>query len=305
MATHLCESGARVIGFGRNDARNLCSSGTDCGDRYTFVKGSLGASALLEETIRKFGVDTVFHLAAQSKVDLARRNPTETFETNIQGTWNVLEAVRCAGTKIRVLLASTEMVYGDSLPSEAGFADGLSPYAASKVCAELLAKSYHRTYGIPVCIVRTSNLYGGGDLSFERIIPGAIRAVIRGESPVINGNGLQERDYLYIEDAISGYTLLAAAMEDDAICGETFNFSTGALVTVSKVVKTILALMERTDLKPRVLGGSASPSVKASSSSKAKEKLGWSAGTSLEAGLTKTIAWYRAHTNELRLEAQN
>ena len=310
LLSRLVASGARVIGFGRNSAR-AAETLSYLGPRaqITFVQGSLTGTKSLEQGIQEYSVDTIFHLAAQSKVDLARRNPTQTFETNLQGTWNVLEAARKVGRKIRVILASTEMVYGDSLAvpyTEDAPADNLSPYAASKICAEVLAKSYHRTYGIPVCIARTSNLYGGGDWGFERIIPGTIRAVMRGEAPVIKSDAARRRDYLYIEDAISGYMVMAEAMEREEVTGDTFNLSCDAPVSMATLVETILRLMERTDLRPQVLGEVASDTpVRHSSSSKARTKLGWCAETSLVAGLKKTIEWYQAHRNEVRLEAQN
>ncbi len=310
LSRRLCENGARVIGFCRNEIpRARVFSEFGLRDRFTLVHGSLADHTLLQRTMLECGVDTVFHLAAQSKVDNAQQYPRKTFETNIQGTWNLLEAVRNAGQPIRVVMASTDVVYGDSseLPyTEASPMEGMFPYAASKVCAELLGNCYHRTYGVMVSIARTSNLYGGGDLGFQRIIPGTIRSVICGEAPVINSNGLPERDYLYVEDAVSAYMLLAAAMERPEVCGQTFNFSSEMPVSVLTVVETILKLMGRADLKPRVLGQGANETpVRHSSSSRARERLGWFADSSLESGLEKTIAWYRSHANEVHLEARN
>jgi len=310
LVRRLCENGARVIGFCRSEMpRSGLFSEFGLRDRIKFVQGSLADQALLERTIRESGADTIFHLAAQSKVDIARRYPSQTFETNIQGTWNLLEAVRNAGQIIRVVVASSDIVYESSreLPyTETSPMEGMSPYAASKACAELLAKSYHRFYGVRVCIARTSNLYGGGDLAFQRIIPGTIRSVIRGEAPVINSNGHSERDFLYVEDAVAGYLLLAAAMERAQICGEAFNFSAETPITVSVLVETILKLMERWDLNPQVLGQCADEiAIKHSPSLRAREELGWCADWSLESALKKTIAWYRAHAYGLHLEAQN
>jgi len=215
--------------------------------------------------------------------------------------------VRNAKRPIRVVMASTDMVYADSsgLPHTETSAVGCaSPYAASKAAAEIVAMCYQRTYGIPVRIARTSNLYGGGDLAFQRIIPGTIRAAIQGEAPLIKSDGRPERDYLYVEDAVAGYLL--AAREHKEGCGETFNFSATAPVSVSTVVKTILELMERTDLTPRVVGKSTDEiAVRHSSSARARQELGWIADSSLESGLKKTIAWYRAHISEIETQAHN
>jgi CDP-glucose 4,6-dehydratase len=306
----LCETGAEVVGLCRNvvQARETLSE-FGLGKRIVPIEGSVTDPASLQRVLREYPVDTIFHLAALSSVEDARKHPDEAFHTNIEGTWNVLEAVRTSRQPVKMLLASTDMVYADTgdVPfTEASAVCGLNPYAASKVCAELVAKSYQRTYGIPVCIARTCNLYGGGDSTFQRIIPGTIRAVNRGEVPVINSDGRPERDYLYVEDAVSGYMLLAQAMGQRELAGETFNFSAASPVSVLKIVDTILTLMKRTDLKPQVLGRCANElSLRHSSSTKARQELGWSASTTLDAGLKKTIAWYGAHKNEMRMEAQN
>ncbi|HVZ17879.1 MAG TPA: SDR family NAD(P)-dependent oxidoreductase [Terriglobales bacterium] len=309
LTSRLCKSGARVIALGRNTKPTgaLSLDGSSC--RLTYVCGDISDRGVIQKVLEEFGIDTVFHLAAQSKVEIARQNPAETFEVNIKGTWNVLDAVRMTGRNINVLLASSDMVYGESAatPStEIAPTRGRSPYAASKLCAELLADCYHQSFSVPVCIARTTNLYGGGDLNFERIVPSTIRAVMRGEAPLINSSGLPERDYLYIEDAIAGYLLLAEAMDDRAIRGETFNFSSGKAISVSTVVETILRLMQRTDLQPLILGRhSGEISIRHSSSAKAQEMLGWQPQTSLETGLKKTIEWYEAHAKEACVEAQN
>jgi CDP-glucose 4,6-dehydratase len=258
--------------------------------------------------MREFQVETVFHLAAQAKVSAGRVDPVATFEANVQGTWNVLEAAVTSAHTIGVMLASTDMVYANSARppyTESSPVETPSPYAASKFCAELVAQSYHKTYGLPVCIARTSNVYGGGDTSYERIIPGTIRSVLRGEVPVIRSNGLPQREYLYVEDAIAGYMLLAASMQDQEKCCEIFNLSSDMPLSVLAVVETIVRLMHREDLTPRVLEGKLNDTdIRHSSSSKAKQKLGWRAETSLEAGLEKTISWYQEHANELVMEAQ-
>jgi len=293
LLQRLIDSGARVIGFCRSEMRSAdMFSGIPLPVPFTLVRGDLSDYSLLERTMREHDVDTVFHLAAQAKADNAQRQPRETFETNIQGTWNLLEAVRNAGRPIRVVLASTPL-------------EGMSPYAASKVCCEVIARCYHQTYRVMLAIARTTNLYGGGDLSFERIIPGTIRAVLCGESPLINSDGLAERDYLYVEDAVTGYLLLAEAMEHSDLGGETFTFGTESPVTVLKTVETILKLMGRLDLRPRVLGLSGNASFRHSSSEATRKRLGWAPAATLESGLKKTIEWYQGHASELNLEIRN
>jgi CDP-glucose 4,6-dehydratase len=299
LVRRLCESGANVVGFSRSEIRlGGVFSYSDFPERFHLVRGSLAEGSLLLNTIRERSVDTIFHLAAQSKVEGAQQAPRETFEANIQGTWNLLEAVRNVGMPVRTILASTDMVYGESsegAQSEESPIKAVSPYAASKACADVLGWSYHRTYGAKICVARMSNLYGGGDFGFQRIIPGTIRAVLRGEAPVIKSNGLPERDYLYVEDAVRGYLLLATAMEQPEVCGQTFNFSSEAPVSVLNVVELILKLMGRTDLKPEVLGHGNETSIRRTSSFKARETLGWSADSTLESGLKKTIEWYQSH----------
>jgi CDP-glucose 4,6-dehydratase len=273
-----------------------------------FVKGSVTDGKLLQETMREFEVDTVFHLAAQAKVNSGKANPVETFEANVQGTWNLLEAAVACGRKIGVMVASTDMVYANSAEppyTEGSPVDAPTPYAASKLCAEMLAMCYYQTYGLPVCIARTSNVYGGGDTSFERIIPGTISSILHGKAPVIQSNGMPQREYLYVEDVVAGYMRLATAMDDQEIWGQTFNFSSGRPVRVLEVVGTILKLMHREDLKPTVLEESLSDTdVRHTSSIKATQRLGWHAETALEDGLEKTISWYQEHANELLTEAQ-
>jgi CDP-glucose 4,6-dehydratase len=304
LSQHLCDAGAQVIGYCRNGMADTALSLFRLKDRMTIIQGAVENPELLRKTIREYDVDTIFHLAAQSKVDSAQRDPVKTFETNIRGMWNLLDAVRTSGQPIRVILASTAAVSGRELLTPA--VETITPYGASKACAELLARTYHDTYGVRICTARTSNLYGGGDMGFQRLIPGTIRSVIKGEAPVISSSGLKERDYLYVEDAVQGYMMLAAAMENPEISGQVFGFMSGAPRSVPAVVQTILALMGRSDLKPKVLSQTASEgSPKYMPSSMVSEKLGWSATSTLEWGLKKTIEWYRLHQDRLSLEAGN
>lgn len=309
LVPRLCKEGARVVGFSRNESPTAAARlGPDLRDRFTVVQGSLADSKTLRDTIVGNGVDTIFHLAAQSKVGLALENPVETFETNIQGTWNLLEAVRTAARPVQVVVASSEAAFDNPVGARETEtpAEALSPYAASKACAEFLAKCYNGSYGIMVTVARTSNLYGGGDLSYQRIIPGTIQSVIRGEAPVIRSSGLPKRDYLYVEDAVSGYICLARAMDRPEVCGETFSFTTGTAVSVLTVVETILRLMQRMDLKPTILRQETNEiPVRHTPSSRPRAEIGWCPDSSLVSGLEKTIAWYRSHAAEVCAEEQN
>ena len=310
LSARLLENGADVIGYCRHqaDAHNLTRK-APFDEQVTCVLGSVADRALLRRTMREYSVDTVFHLAAQAKVKAGWQSPVQTFDTNIQGTWNVLDAALEADKQIRVIIASTEVVYADTgqLPhTEDSPVIGSSPYAASKLCAEVLARSYHQTYGLPVCIARTSNVYGGGDASFERIIPGTICAALRDEHPVIRSHGQAEREYLYVEDAVAGYLMLGAAMQAENIPGQIYNFTSGTPVSVLTIVETILRLMGKKELTPRVLGEKLDGAeVRHASSAKASRQLGWRAETSLEDGLMKTISWYQSHAHELLMEAQS
>ena len=219
------------------------------------------------------------------------------FEVNGRGTWNLLEAVRRAGGRARVVVASSGTVYG--IPDEVPCTEdmplrGTSAYDVSKMCAELVARSYHATYAIAVCVVRCGNLYGAGDLNLGRIVPGTIRALLSDERPVVRSDGSAVRDYLYVEDAARGYLLLAQAADHPGIAGEAFNLSGEQPASVLELVETIRRLAGRTDLAPRVFGES-SPEIHVMSLSvlKARKLLGWSPEVALETGLARTIAWYR------------
>lgn len=294
----LCDRGARVVGL----ARRILSESSpfhlfDLPERGIIVHGQVEDYDLLERVITEYEVEVVFHLAGQSQVSIARRLPRPTFETNIRGTWNVLEATRVAAQPIRVVIASSAAVYGESpelLYREDLPLRSLLPYDVSKICSELLARTYHHTYQLAVCGIRCSNLYGGGDLNFNRIVPGTIRSVLQGEPPVIKGGGGVTRDYLYVEDAAKAYLALAEAMDQPGIAGEVFNFGSEQPVSVLDVVEMILRLMDRQDLVPEVLGqASGDIPVKLLSSLKAKQRLGWVEPVSLEIGLQKTIDWYQ------------
>lgn len=288
---------ARVVGLVRDWVPDSRLFGQQLERRITIVRGAIEDFATVERALNEYEIETVFHLAAQTIVETANRNPVSTFETNIAGTWRVLEACRRVPTVKRVIIASSDKAYGEqvTLPTpETAPLKATNPYDVSKACDDLLAAAYFATYGLPVTITRCGNFFGGGDLNFNRLVPGTIRAVLRGERPIIRSDGTPIRDYFYIEDAAEAYLLLAEKMDARAVHGEAFNFSHETPVSVLEMTRTILKLMDREDLKP-VVQKTARHEIAAQSLSakKARARLGWRPTHTLEAGLTQTIAWYR------------
>lgn len=296
LAKELVNSGANVTGLVRD---RIPRSNLYFGEEYkkiNFVYGELEDEALLERAFGEYEIDTVFHVGAQAIVGVANRNPLATFETNVRGTWNVLEAARRSPLIKRVIVASSDKAYGDQevLPYHEDMPlKGRHPYDVSKSCADLISQAYHKTYGLPVCITRCGNLFGGGDLNFNRIIPQTIRSVLKNEPPVIRSDGTFIRDYFYVEDAVKAYMLLAEKMEELNLQGEAFNFSNEIQLTVLDLVNMILHLME-SDLKPVILNqGTNEIRHQYLSAQKAREVLDWAPAYTIEQGLKKTIEWYR------------
>jgi CDP-glucose 4,6-dehydratase len=261
------------------------------------VRGELTDSALLTGLLSAHAPEYVFHLAAQSQVRAARSEPAATFEINVRGTWLVLEAARRAARPPKVILASSTAVYGDAgqQPHEEDepLSVRLPPYAASKVCMELVGQSYHRGSGLGVCAARCSNLYGGGDPNRERLVPSAVNAALRGEAPTVASDGRARRDYLYVEDAVRGYLALAEKMAQPGVAGQVFNLCSGRTFSTLDVVETVLRVAGRPDLSPRVLGESRDEAAEVRlSAAKARHHLGWAARVPLEEGLRTTIGWY-------------
>lgn len=292
----LVEMGAEVTGLIRDlvPKSNLNWSGFN--NQINIVRGDLNDYFLLERVLNEYEIDTIFHLAAQTIVSTANRNPISTFETNIKGTWNLLEASRRSNLIDRVVFASSDKAYGsqDLLPyNESTPLNGKHPYDVSKSCADLLCRSYFETYQLPVCVTRCGNFYGGGDLNFNRIVPGTIRSALYNERPVIRSDGSMIRDYFYIEDGATAYTTLAEQIKDKNIVGEAFNFSNEQPLKVSEIVEEVLNVMD-SDLKPKILNES-SNEIKEQylSSKKAKEILDWNPTYTLEEGLKMTVEWYK------------
>ena len=268
-------------------------------ERVKVVRGDVCDGAALERVLGEYEVDTVFHLAAQTIVGIANRNPVSTFETNIRGTWEVFEACRRSPAVKQVVLASSDKAYGDheQLPyDEDAPLQGRHPYDVSKSCADLLARTYAETYKLPVVTTRCGNFYGGGDLNWNRLVPGTIRSVLRGQRPVIRSDGSFIRDYFYVEDGAAAYMLLAERLaENPELRGEAFNFSNELQVTVLELVNRILGVMN-SDLAPDVRN-EASNEIRHQylSAAKARRMLNWEPLFGLDTGLDNTIKWYKEY----------
>jgi len=263
------------------------------------VRGDVRDQALLERALVENEIDTVIHLAAQTIVPVAGRNPISTFETNVAGTWTLLEACRRNPSVKQIVLASSDKAYGEqaNLPyDETTPLQGVHPYDVSKSCADLIGHSYAKVYGSPVAITRCGNFYGGGDLNFSRIVPGTIRSVMRGNRPVIRSDGQFIRDYFYVEDGAIAYMTLAEKLaENRALCGEAFNFSNEYEITVLDLVRQILTLM-KSNLEPDIRNEAAHEIRRqVLSAGKARRLLEWSPAFDLTQGLTHTVDWYRAY----------
>lgn len=265
-------------------------------EKVKVVRGDVRDREVLERALGEYEIDTVIHLAAQTIVSIANRNPVSTFETNIAGTWNILEACRRSPKVEQVVVASSDKAYGDQeiLPYDENTPlQGQHPYDASKSAADLIAATYAVSYGLPVVITRCGNFYGGGDLNWNRIIPGTVRSVLRGQRPVIRSDGNYIRDYFYVEDGAAAYMLLAEQLAlHPELKGEAFNFSNEIQVTVREIVQRILNLMGA-GLEPVILN-EASNEIRHQylSAEKARRVLDWHPLFTLDSGLEKTIAWY-------------
>ena len=266
-------------------------------NRVHVVNGTLEDFHTLERAIVVHEVDTIVHLGAQAIVSVAQRSPLQTFGVNVRGTWNLLEACRLHMDLVhRVVIASSDKAYGEQaeLPyTENMSLEGRHPYEVSKSCADLIAKSYFKTYGLPVAIARCGNIYGGGDLNWSRIVPGTIRSLFRGEPPVIRSDGQFIRDYVYVKDVSAAYLLLGEHLNSNEVQGEAFNFSNESRVTVMEIVDKIRERMDCCHIEASVLN-QAKGEIRNQylSSEKAKRVLGWKVTYSLEEGLKETVDWY-------------
>jgi CDP-glucose 4,6-dehydratase len=293
----LLTEGAEVVALVRDQAPRSMLLREGLIHQIAVVNGDLESLPTMRRAIAEYQPHTVFHLAAQPLVQVAKLDPVGTLRANVTGTWNVLEACRLTG-KSNVVVASSDKAYGanPSLPYlETHPLQGRYPYDVSKSCADLITQMYSATYGLKTAIARCGNLFGGGDLNFSRTIPGVIQSTLAGERFVIRSDGKFVRDFLYIKDAAQSYLTLGQRLADDeSISGEAFNFGLGLRLTVLDIVTTVLRLMDRSDLEP-IIQNTASAEIREQylDASKARNQLGWAPQYGMEAALEETIAWYR------------
>jgi CDP-glucose 4,6-dehydratase len=297
LVAQLINSDANVVGLIRDQVPLSRLNIDGLTDKMISVHGCIEDMHTLERIIAEYEIDTVFHLAAQTIVGVASRYPLGTFTSNIQGTWNILEACRNVGSVKRIIVASSDKAYGEhsTLPyTESAALHGEHPYDVSKSCADLISRSYFVTYKLPVCITRCGNLFGPGDLNFNRIVPDTIRCALHNKPVSIRSDGSYIRDYFYVKDGAFAYLHLAEHMDRPNIMGEAFNFSNEAQISVLSLVKTILSVMNKTELEPIILNETLHEiHHQYLSAEKAKKLLEWKPRYSLEDGLRETIQWYR------------
>ena len=297
LAARLVSLKAHVVGLAKENPNGSTFNRLGLRRQVRCVWARLEDAPALEHAVRRHAVQIVYHLGAQAIVGLANRSPLPTFTANVQGTWNLLEACRGKKSIRAVVVASSDKAYGShkKLPYREEFPlQPQYPYDVSKACADLIARSYFHTYGLPVVVTRFANLYGPGDLNFSRIVPESVRSILSGKHPVIRSDGTPERDYLYIDDAIDLYLLLAERIQKTR--GQVFNAGNSRPISVSRLVTLLLRLAGRPDLKPRILGkGTPHGEIDRQwlDGGKAHRLLGWRPKIGLEEGLGKALAWYR------------
>jgi CDP-glucose 4,6-dehydratase len=297
LAHRLLDHGADIVCLVRDRIPQCEFMRAHLADRVKVVQGDVRDRELIERILAEYEIKSVFHVAAQAVVGIANQNPISTLDSNIRGTWNVLEACRRSPSVEAVLVASSDKAYGEQkdLPyTEDCRLEGRHPYSVSKSCADLIAQSYAATFSLPVAITRCGNFYGGGDLNWNRIVPGTIRSILRGQRPVIRSDGNYVRDYIYAIDAAAAYMLLAEQLAaNPAMRGLAFNFSNEIRISVLELVNLILEEMG-SSLHPEIRND-ASHEIRAQylSAERARLMLGWKPLFTLHEGLRETIRWYR------------
>lgn len=304
LTKSLVEKSANVVGLIRDwvPKSNLILQGSI--NKISSVRGEVEDYFLLERILNEYEIDSVFHLAAQTIVSIANQSPISTLETNIKGTWNLLEAGRKNPKVKRIIVASSDKAYGEhkKLPyKETASLQGSHPYDVSKSCADLISYAFYNTYKLPVCVTRCGNFYGGGDLNFNRIVPGTIKSLFNNERPIIRSDGNYIRDYIYVKDAVEAYLNLAEKMEENEVLGEAFNFSNESQVTVIELVEMIIKIMKKKGLSPMVMS-EAKGEIKHQflSAEKARKRLSWKPKYGLKNGLIDTIQWYENFFEEVK-----
>ena len=303
IAKTLVEKGAGVVALLRDDIPGSPFEYSKVRGRLRgIVNGDLTNYQVVQRAFNEYEIEACFHLAAQAIVGVANRSPLSTFESNIKGTWNVLEAARNSEVLGKLVIASSDKAYGEheKLPYNEDYClNALHPYDASKACADILARTYYNTYNLPVCIARCANIYGGGDLNFSRLVPDTIRSILQGGNPIIRSDGTPVRDYLYIKDAVSAYLTLGEKL--GKVKGEALNFGSDQPISVLELVTKILEI-SGSDLRPIIKGtGKIKGEIDRQylSSEKAGKLLEWVPRYELEDGLKETFEWYKSYFTSL------
>lgn len=301
IAKSLVESNAIVTVLVRDLKPQLGFDLHGLREKINIVKGDLVNLHEIQRALNEYETDSVFHIAAQAIVGTANKSPLSTFESNIKGTWNVMEACRLEDTK-RIVVASSDKAYGvqKELPyTEESPLLGLFPYDASKACTDVIARSYYATYGLNVAVTRNANTYGGGDMNFSRIVPDAIRHILYGKIFEIRSDGKAQRDYMYVKDAANAYMLLGENVQKHGVKGQAFNFGTETPVSVVDLFKKIAAACGKENSAYKILGTAKNEIDKQYlSTKKARNVLGWNPEFSLEDGLKETVGWYKNYFKE-------
>src|SRR3989338_2682473 len=296
IAKELIEQGAEVYTIVRDIKKQSNLDVLNLRNKINIVHGDLANFDVCNSVLKEHKIVICFHIAAQAIVGIANDSPLSTFESNIKGTWNILEAARLSKFIKGVIVASSDKAYGvqKRLPyTEESPLLGLYPYDASKACADILSRSYFKTYGLAVAVTRNANTYGGGDLNFSRLVSQTEKTVFKNQKPIIRSDGTPERDYMYIKDAVNAYLKLASNINRKDVQGEAFNFGTSKPISVLELYNKIINLMGK-KIKPKILGNAKNEIDKQYLSiEKAKRVLKWQPKYSIEQGLRETIAWYR------------
>lgn len=298
LVRRLVQAGAEVVCLVRNWTPQSEFVSSRLIERVNVVRGDLSDQALIERTLVEFEIRTVIHLGAQSVSSVALKNPGATFETNVGGTWKLLEACRRTPAVGQILIASSEKVYGGGLDEPRTEDSPLlarSPFDVSKACGDLIAQSYAQNYGMPIVVTRNGNLFGGGDLNWQRIVPSSIRSILRKQRPVIRSDGSRIRDFLYVEDCAAAHMFLAEELaQREELAGEAFNLSSQTRLSAREIVQKILEATG-SRLRPELLGESLpEPTQNILSLSKTHSVLGWRATTDFDEALRRTISWYES-----------
>jgi len=296
LTKHLLSTTASIVGLDKKTQREKTLFTKEDYKKIIVIKGNVANLSLVEKIIKDYKIEIIFHLAAEAIVARSLSNPLDTFSSNIKGTWNILEASRKAKTIKSIIVASSDKAYGshEKLPyTENAPLIGNHPYDVSKSCADLIAYTYYHTYGLPVVVTRCGNIYGPGDFNFSRIVPDLIRKLIKGETLVIRSDGKFTRDYVYVEDIVNGYIMIAEQLQKKKLQGQAFNFSDENPITVLKLVNKMYKIAGK---KPNYkIQNKAKYEIKYQylDSQKARKTLGWKVNYSLEDGLKQSIEWYR------------